>query len=140
VGPLDSARDEFLRSLNRKEGIRDALFDFRCLENLHVFRLPALGPALHFEAHRLAFLQRAETVRLNSREVHEDIFAILPRYEAKTLGIVKPLYCTLFHLFLDFPCDDVALRDRKVSGRNRSYFRRDGCKRAVQTNASVLYT
>src|SRR5215467_10503677 len=24
-------------------------------------------------------------------------------------------------LFLDFPCVDVALRDRKVSGRNRSY-------------------
>src|SRR5215472_9545652 len=43
-------------------------------------------------------------------------------------------------LFLDFPCVDVALRDRKVSGRNRSYYRRDGCKRAVRTNAPLLYT
>lgn len=36
-----------------------------CLENLNVLRLPTLGTALYFEAHRLAFLQRTETVRLD---------------------------------------------------------------------------
>src|SRR5208283_4234781 len=61
------------------------------LENLNVLCLPALGPTLDVEAHCLAFLQRTETVRLDGREVHEYVFAILTRNKAKSLGIVKPL-------------------------------------------------
>ena len=72
-----------------------------CLENLYVFCLPTLGAALHFEANRLAFLQRAETVRLDSGEVHEHIFTVLARDESEAFSIVKPLYCSLFHLFLN---------------------------------------
>src|SRR5271169_2462400 len=48
------------------------------LQDLNVFRLPSLGAALHFEADRLAFLQRTEAVRLDSREMNEYIFAVLP--------------------------------------------------------------
>src|SRR5215471_3442098 len=110
------------------------------LQNLNVLCLPALGAALHFEADRLAFLQRAKTVRLNSRKVHEDVFAVLPGDETKTLGIVKPLHCSLFHCVSKCPCVDIALRDRKVTGRNRSYNWRDGCERAVLTHALTLYT
>ena len=70
------------------------------LQNLNVFGLPSLGAALHFEADRLTFLQRTEPVRLNGRKMNEYIFAILPGDETKTFGIVKPLYCSLFHVFL----------------------------------------
>src|SRR5215831_18866832 len=48
------------------------------LQNLYVLRLPALGAALDVEANRLAFLQTAEAVRLDRREVHEHVFAVLP--------------------------------------------------------------
>ena len=47
------------------------------LQDLNVFSLPSLGAALHFEADRLAFLQRTETVRLDRREMNEYIFAVL---------------------------------------------------------------
>jgi hypothetical protein len=49
-----------------------------CLQNLYVFSLPALGAALYVEADCLAFLQRTVTVRLDRREVNENVFAVLP--------------------------------------------------------------
>ena len=67
------------------------------LERLYVFSLQALGSLFHFELHRLTFLQAAETVRLDSREMHENILTALAGDESETLGIVKPLHCSLFH-------------------------------------------
>jgi len=67
------------------------------LERLYVLSLQALGSLFHFELYRLAFLQAAETVRLDGRKMHENIFAALARDESETLGIVKPLHCSLFH-------------------------------------------
>ena len=67
------------------------------LQNLNVLRLPTLGATFHVEADGLAFLQRPEAARLDRREMHENVFAVLTRDEAKSFGIVKPLYCSLFH-------------------------------------------
>jgi len=88
-----------------KKGARNP-FESRALDywldSLNVFRLPALGTLGHLELHSLSFLQAAKAARLNRREVHENVFAILTADEAVTFGVVKPLYCSLFH-FMDVP-------------------------------------
>ena len=66
------------------------------LERLNVFSLPALGALGHVELYRLTFLQALETTRLDRREVHKNIFAILAADETIALGVVEPLYCSLF--------------------------------------------
>ena len=72
------------------------------LEDLYVFRLEALGALHDVELYSLTFLKALESVRLNGREMHEDVLAIFAADESKSLGIVKPLYCSLFHC-VDFP-------------------------------------
>src|ERR1039458_9349743 len=72
------------------------------LERLHVGSLPALGALHYVELHGLTFLQALETTRVDRRVMHEDIFAVLTRNEAKTLRIVKPLHGALFH-WIVFP-------------------------------------
>ena len=64
---------------------------------LNVLGLPALWPLGHVELHGLPFLQAAKAASLNSGEMHEDILPILTANEALALGVVKPLYCSLFH-------------------------------------------
>ena len=49
-------------------------------------------------SYSLAFLQAAEAARLNRREMHEDVFAILTADETKPFSVVKPLYCSCFQL------------------------------------------
>src|SRR3981081_3372848 len=68
------------------------------LQNLDVLCLPALRTLHHVELHLLAFLQAAESVGLDGRKMHEDIFAVLTADEAVSLCVVKPLYCSLFHV------------------------------------------
>jgi len=72
------------------------------LDRLYVFCLKALRALRDIKLYSLAFLQAAEAARLNRREMHEDIFAILSADEAKTLRVVKPLYCSCFQLFSYF--------------------------------------
>src|SRR5271170_246076 len=77
----------------------------KSLERLYVSRLPALGTLHYVELNGLTFLQALETVRINSRVMHEDILAVLTRDEAEALRIIKPLHSTLFHFesyFLNF--------------------------------------
>ena len=86
---------------------------YSSLQDFDVFRLQSLWTLRDFELYRLPFLKAAEAVRLDGREMHENIFAILPRYEAKPFGIVKPLHCSLFHcmylfLFLEIRLEDSA--------------------------------
>jgi thiol-disulfide isomerase/thioredoxin len=64
---------------------------------LDILGLPPLGPLYHVELNLLAFLQAAETTRLNRREVYKHVLAALAADEPITLGIVKPLYCSCFH-------------------------------------------
>jgi hypothetical protein len=72
------------------------------LEKLDVFCLEALGPLDHVKLHRLAFLKAAESIRLYGREMHENIVAGLTAKKAIALGVVKPLYCSLFQFVTCF--------------------------------------
>jgi anti-sigma B factor antagonist len=69
----------------------------RGLDGLDVLGLPALRTFHDVELDLLTFLQAAESVRLDSGEVYEHIFAVLTANETIALGIVKPLYCSCFH-------------------------------------------
>ena len=55
------------------------------LQNLNVLGLQALGTFGHIELDRLAFLQAAETVRLDRGVMNENVLTRLPRDKAKTL-------------------------------------------------------
>src|SRR5690349_11379422 len=67
------------------------------VENSDVLSLPALGSLDDVELNGLAFLQRAEALRLDRRVVNKHILAALPRDEAVALSVIEPLYCSLFH-------------------------------------------
>jgi len=67
------------------------------LDCLNVLSLPALLAFGHVELHLLSFLQAAESARLNSGEMHEDILPGLAADKAVAFGVVKPLYCSCFH-------------------------------------------
>jgi len=73
------------------------------LQNLHVLCLPTLGAFDDIELHWLAFLQAAKSVRLNCGEMNEDILAIFPADKAISLGVIEPLYCSLFHCVTRIP-------------------------------------
>ena len=45
---------------------------------------------------RSAFIQGPIPLRLNRREVHEDVLSVLALDKAIALGCVKPLHCTFF--------------------------------------------
>ena len=72
------------------------------LDELDVFCLEALGSLDHVKLHRLAFLKAAESVRLDGREMHENIVAGLTADKTEALGVVKPLYCSLFQFVTCF--------------------------------------
>jgi len=80
-----------------------------CLFNLcrpDIFSLKTFRAFHDVESHCLTFLKAAKAIRLNRREMHEDIFAIGAAQKAETLSIVKPLNCSLFHFEL-VPLNDV---------------------------------
>lgn len=80
------------------------------LEGFYIFSLPALGTLGHVELHRLAFLQAFEAACLDGREVHKNIFASLARDETVALGIVEPLYRSLFrHIGTGVPFNGLTL-------------------------------
>ena len=68
------------------------------LQDLNVLSLPSLLPFDHVELDCLAFLQALESIALNSAKVDKYIFTALPGDKTKSLGIVKPFHCSLFHL------------------------------------------
>src|SRR6185312_14511052 len=49
------------------------------------------------ELNRLAFLQRAEAVALNRGVMDENVLTGRAAQKSKTLGVVKPFYCSCFH-------------------------------------------
>jgi hypothetical protein len=67
------------------------------LDNLNVLSLPALGALGDVELNALAFLKRTETVRLDGSVMDEDVLAVFAAQKSKSLGVVKPLDCALFH-------------------------------------------
>src|SRR6266568_4542522 len=58
--------------------------------------LQTLGALRHFKLHPGAFIQGAVSLRLDRREMNEDIFSVLALDKAVTLGCVKPLHCSFF--------------------------------------------
>jgi hypothetical protein len=74
---------------------RPNLFVFG-LEGRDVRSLQALGAAGYFEFHRLAVIQGLVALRLNGREVNENIFAGLALDESVTLAGIEPLNSSLF--------------------------------------------
>jgi hypothetical protein len=71
----------------------------RCgLQRLNVLCLPALGALHHVELNCLTLLEGAEALCLNGGVVNENIFSALAADESETLGVVKPLHCSLFHI------------------------------------------
>jgi hypothetical protein len=65
---------------------------------LDVCRLPAFGSLDDVELDGLSFLKALEATRNDRRVVSEYVLAILTADEAKTLSIVEPLHCSLFHI------------------------------------------
>lgn len=67
------------------------------LDRANVLRLPALRALDDVELDLLAFLQRPEAVALNRGVVNEHVISRSAAQKAETLGVVKPLHCSLFH-------------------------------------------
>jgi len=60
--------------------------------------MQAFGARLDFEGDVLPFGQGAETITLNSAEMHKYVFsAVFRRDETITFSIIEPLYCTSTH-------------------------------------------
>src|SRR6266540_2610197 len=69
------------------------------LERVNLVGLRALRTLHHVELHALVLVQAAEALRLDSREVHEDVgAAVILRDEAEALVGVEPLDRALCHL------------------------------------------
>src|SRR6185369_5006325 len=91
---------------------RDA--NVRELSNGDVRGLQALGALDHVELHCCTLGQGAEALRLDRREMHENVFATLGGDEAEALRIVEPLDCAgrthlLLISFVCFPCFGAAV-------------------------------
>src|SRR6266436_3952767 len=80
------------------------VFCLKLLERLYVLSLPALRSLGYVELHCLAFLQALEAAGLNGRKMHENVFARLAADKAVALGVIEPLYCSLFHVCNLFLC------------------------------------
>ncbi len=70
----------------------------RPLGSSDVLSLPPVRSLCDLKLYFLAFLQVLEAARLDSREVHENVFAILAADKTVAFGVVKPLYCAMFHV------------------------------------------
>src|SRR5215467_1403399 len=82
----------------------------RFLDPFYVLGLPPFRALDYVKLNLLTFLQAAESIGLNGREVHEHILAVLTANKSITLGVVKPLYCSCFHGIAMFLCVEIALK------------------------------
>src|SRR6476660_7370779 len=74
----------------------------RSAHHRYVRRLQPLRSFRHLEFHFGAFFEATVAVRLNGREVHEYILAVLPLNKPVALGCVKPFHCAFFFHVLPF--------------------------------------
>src|SRR5215469_3687634 len=121
----------------------------RFLDPFYVLGLPPFRALDYVELDLLTFLQAAESIGLNGREVHEHVLAVLAANKSITLGVVKPLYCSCFHGIAMFLCVEIALRlldfCRQVTPRSPDRAWRGGiagvacCKVPLKSNALTLY-
>jgi hypothetical protein len=92
---------------------------FKFLQRFDVFCLPAFGSLYDVELDLLPFLQAAEAAGLDSREVDENIFAILAADKAIALRVVEPLYCSCFHCVANSFSLVILLRDQTQDNAGR---------------------
>src|SRR5579885_1824151 len=100
-----AARTAEIRKSTRKNGRntkggRLAALIADCKSGLrrpYILSLPPLRALNYIELDLLTFLQAAESICLDGREMHKYILPILAADETITLGVVKPLYCSCFH-------------------------------------------
>jgi hypothetical protein len=97
AGP--ASRPQAASSTVRRESAKLVPFakEVSNLKRLNVGCLPALRPLNHIELHSLTLLEALEAARRDCGVMCENVFAVLTADEAKPLGIVKPLHCSLFH-------------------------------------------
>ncbi len=67
------------------------------LERLNLLCLQSLRTLLDDELYGLSFLQAAEAIRLDGREMNENVFATLAADETIALRVIEPLHSSLFH-------------------------------------------
>ena len=85
------------------------------LQRPHILGLQALRSLRHLEFHALPFLQAAGAAALDGGEMHKHILAALAADKTISLGVVKPLYCSLFHILVNYlSVNFYAGRSRKV--------------------------
>ena len=108
------------------------------LYRFHSLGLPPLGALYYVKLYLLAFLQTAESARLDRREVHEYILATLAADKTVALGIVKPLYCSCFHGVARFLLVRYALCPSQNFFRQVTPLSRELLKTA-KSNAAGLY-
>src|SRR4029450_12444819 len=65
-------------------------------EACYILCLQAFRTLLHFEFHRLTFIERLVTVHHDGGEVYENIFSCLALDESVALRSVEPLHRSLF--------------------------------------------
>src|SRR6266498_1272253 len=105
------------------------------LERLNIFSLPALRAFGYIKLDRLALLQALETSRLHRRKVHKHIFAILSADKTIALGVVEPLYCSLFcHVGNGVPFNQFTL-ERFGGDAGRCKLVSENCLRPIRSNA-----
>lgn len=93
------------KGTKRAPRVPGALFDYRrrSLDLCDVCSLEAFRAFGYFKRHPIAFSQGFESVTCDGGEVAEYIFAILLLKKSKTLAVIEPFYCALYHFcFLSF--------------------------------------
>src|SRR3954454_470191 len=85
----------WVSSRNRPDAMPDRSM-VQPLGRRDVGRLQTFGPLRHLELDASALIQGAISLRLNRREVHEDVLSVFTLDEAIALGRVEPLHCTFF--------------------------------------------
>jgi len=81
----------------------------------YVLSLQAFGALRQVELHGLTLLKALETSRLDCREMHKNVSATLTANEAVALGVIEPLYCSLFcHVNTGVLSIDLRWRDSEV--------------------------
>jgi len=111
------------------------------LQELYVLRLQSFRTLHHIELNRLAFLEAAESIRLNGREMHEYVSATLTGNKPVALGVVKPLYCSLFQflfLIFDFLLRRVLLLVEGGVAGSRDQLRNGGKSNLADTHSMTL--
>ena len=69
----------------------------RSLSDFHIYSMRAFGPLFYVKRYLIAFVERPESVRIDSGMMYEYICTIFLLDKAITLTIVEPFHYTICH-------------------------------------------